>query len=55
MSPQRYRSIIEAETLFYRRYDQEKFSRRHLFYAVVSNFNCQNRQIWRQTLANFSS
>ena len=40
MSPQRYRSIIEAETLFYRRYDQEKFShhRRHLFYAVVSNF-----------------
>ena len=55
MSPQRYRSIIEAETLFYRRYDQEKFShhRRHLFYAVVSNFNCQNRQIWRQTLAEF--
>ncbi len=58
MSPQRYRSIIEAETLFYRRYDQEKvfpIIDAIYFYAVVSNFfNCQkNRQIWRQTLAEF--
>ena len=40
MSPQRYRSIIEAETLFYRRYDQEKFShhRRHLFLRSSKQF-----------------
>ena len=56
MSSQRYRSIIEAETLFYRRYDQEKFShhRRHLFLRSSKQFlTVKNRQIWRQTLAEF--
>ena len=56
MSPQRYRSIIEAETLFYRRYDQEKFShnRRNLFLRSSKQFlTVKNRQIWRQTLAEF--
>ncbi len=40
MSPQRYRSIIEAETLFYRRYDQEKcpHHRRHLFLRSSKQF-----------------
>jgi len=56
VSSQRYESIIRAETLFYQKYDQDKFytHRRHLFLRAVKQFLfVKNRNIWRRTFLEY--
>lgn len=56
VSSQRYESIILAETLFYQKYDQDKFytHRRHLFLRAVKQFLfVKNRGIWRRTFREY--
>nr|WP_242586482.1 glycosyltransferase [Enterococcus sp. DIV0869a] len=58
ISSQRYESIIRAETLFYQKYDQDKFyiHRKHLFLRTIKQFlRVKNRKIWRRTFREFWS
>lgn len=58
ISIQRYESIICAETLFYRKYDQDKFytHRKHLLLRTIKQFlRVKNRKIWRRTLLEYRS
>lgn len=56
LNSQRYESIIQAETLFYQKYDQDKFylHRRHLFLRTLKQFlRVKNRKIWRRTFLEY--
>lgn len=52
----RYESIIRSESLFYKKYDQNKLSahKRHLVLRAAKQFLLvKNRQIWRRTVSEF--
>ncbi|ALS03184.1 glycosyl transferase family 2 [Enterococcus silesiacus] len=54
----RYDSIIQGETLFYQKYDQDKFytHRRHLLLRTLKQFlRVKNRKIWRRTFLEYRS
>lgn len=56
LSSERYESIIRAESLFYQKYDQNKFyiHRRHLLLRSVKQFFLvKNRNIWRRTFLEY--
>lgn len=52
ISTSRYESILSAETLFYKKYQSEKFStyKKHLLPRAAKQFlTVKNRKIWRRT------
>lgn len=52
----RYESIISAETLFYKKYQLEKFStyKKHLLLRTAKQFlTVKNRKIWHRTMAEY--
>lgn len=54
----RYESILHGETLFYQKYDQDKFNqhRKHLLLRTIKQFlRVKNRQIWRRTFLEYRS
>ncbi|MEI5994918.1 glycosyltransferase [Candidatus Enterococcus mansonii] len=56
VSDKRYESIINAESLFYQKYDQDKFyvHRRHLLFRSIKQFlRVKNRNIWRRTFSEY--
>jgi GT2 family glycosyltransferase len=56
VSIKRYESIIQAETLFYQQYDQEKLGahKRQLFLRTIKQFlRVKNRSIWRRTWSEY--
>ncbi|MGX7149239.1 glycosyltransferase [Enterococcus ureasiticus] len=58
LSSQRYESIIRAETLFYQKYDRNKFHthRRHLLLRTIKQFFLvKNRNIWRRTFIEYQA
>ncbi|EOH92727.1 hypothetical protein UAW_02766 [Enterococcus haemoperoxidus ATCC BAA-382] len=58
INSKRYESIISGETLFYKKYDQDKFynHRKHLLLRTVKQFlRVKNRKIWRRTYLEYRS
>ncbi|WP_430602160.1 hypothetical protein IGJ02_002435 [Enterococcus sp. DIV0724b] len=58
VSSRRYESIIRSETLFYQKYDQDKFysHRKHLLLRTVKQFlRVKDRKIWRRTFSEYRS
>ncbi|EOI04932.1 hypothetical protein UAY_00704 [Enterococcus moraviensis ATCC BAA-383] len=58
ISSERYESIIRGETLFYQKYDQDKFysHKRQLILRTIKQFlRVKNRKIWRRTLVEYRS
>ncbi|MGX7264459.1 glycosyltransferase [Enterococcus crotali] len=56
INSKRYDSIIQGETLFYQKYDQDKFytHRRHLLLRTLKQFlRVKNRKIWRRTFLEY--
>lgn len=58
INSKRYESIISGETLFYKKYEQDKFynHRRHLLLRTAKQFlRVKNRKIWRRTFLEYRS
>ncbi|MBO0473542.1 hypothetical protein IGL98_002657 [Enterococcus sp. DIV0840] len=58
INSKRYESIISGETLYYKKYEQDKFyhHRRHLLLRTVKQFlRVKNRKIWRRTFLEYRS
>ena len=56
ISSKRYESIIQAESLFYQKYDRDKFKehKKHLLFRTIKQFlKVKNRAIWRRTFSEY--
>ncbi|MGG5343373.1 glycosyltransferase [Enterococcus sp. AZ192] len=56
VSLKRYESIIQAESLFYQKYDHDKFTKhkKHLLLRSIKQFlRVKNRAIWRRTFSEY--
>ncbi|GGC99083.1 glycosyltransferase [Enterococcus wangshanyuanii] len=56
VSLKRYESIIQAESLFYQKYEHDKFTehKKHLLLRTIKQFlRVKNRAIWRRTFSEY--